>query len=32
MMEKNEILEMVVWEMTERALAERRENCEEQER
>ena len=31
MMEKNEILEMVVREMTERALAERRENCEEQE-
>ncbi len=32
MMEKNEILEMVVREMTERALTERRENCEEQER
>lgn len=32
MVEKTEILEMVVREMTERALAERRENCEEQER
>lgn len=32
MMEKSEILEMVVREMTERALAERRQNCEEQER
>lgn len=31
-MDKNEIWEMVIREMTEQALAKRRENCEEQER